>query len=99
MHLNASSRIAVARGAVPAHASCPFVCSESKRPGAWVPALYGTFAVKGGHFIFFSLFSKGVILLFDPRREHSSVPTAIPLAVARRGGQGWRDSATRRACP
>ena len=29
---------------------------------------------------------------FDPRREHSSVPTAIPMAVARRGGQGWREA-------
>ncbi len=58
------------------------------------PALYGTFVVKGGHIIVFTF-----ILLFDPRREHSSVPTAVPLAVARGGGQGWRDSATRRACP
>ena len=57
----------------------------------WVPALYGTFVVKGGHIIVFTF-----ILLFDPRREHSSVPTAVPLAVARGGGQGWRDSATRR---
>src|SRR6187399_2793441 len=60
----------------------------------WVPALYGTFVVKGGHIIVFTF-----ILLFDPRREHSSVPTAVPLAVARGGGQGWRDSAPRRACP
>src|ERR1700720_1393560 len=28
------------------------------------------------------------ILLFDPRREHSSVPTAYSIAVARSGGQG-----------
>jgi hypothetical protein len=44
-----------------------------------------------GHFhFFFSFFS--AILLFDRRREHSSVPTAIPMAVARRGGQGWREA-------
>jgi len=29
------------------------------------------------------------ILLFDPRAEHSSVPTATIRAVARSGGQGW----------
>jgi hypothetical protein len=28
--------------------------------------------------------------LFDPRREHSSVPTDITIAVARSDGQGWR---------
>ena len=27
--------------------------TKSKLPGAWVPALYGTFVVKGVHFIFF----------------------------------------------
>jgi hypothetical protein len=30
------------------------------------------------------------ILLFDPRREHSSVPTDITIAVARSEGQGRR---------
>jgi len=29
------------------------------------------------------------ILLFDPRREHSSAPTASLKAVERRGCQGW----------
>jgi hypothetical protein len=29
------------------------------------------------------------ILLFDPRCEHSSAPTAILAAVARRACQGW----------
>jgi hypothetical protein len=31
----------------------------------------------------------GSILWFDPRRGHSSVPTANPPAAARRAGQGW----------
>jgi hypothetical protein len=31
-----------------------------------------------------------LILLFDPRREHSSIPTASRLAVARSVGQGRR---------
>jgi hypothetical protein len=31
----------------------------------------------------------GSILWFDPRREHSSVPTANPAAAARRACQGW----------
>jgi hypothetical protein len=31
----------------------------------------------------------GAILWFDPRREHSSVPTAVLPAAARRTCQGW----------
>ena len=31
----------------------------------------------------------GFILWFDPRREHSSVPTADTAAAARRACQGW----------
>ena len=58
------------------------------------PALYGRLVVKGIHMIFFRC-----ILLFDPRREHSSVPTASPTAVARRGGQGRRSRAPPKACP
>src|SRR5258706_158884 len=34
-------------------------------------------------------FSWGSILWFDPRREHSSVPTAVLTAAARRACQGW----------
>jgi hypothetical protein len=36
----------------------------------------------------FPMFSWG-ILWFDPRREHSSVPTAVLTAAARRACQGW----------
>jgi hypothetical protein len=36
--------------------------------------LYGAFFVKGHHAIFVVLYHS--ILLFDPRRDHSSVPTA-----------------------
>jgi hypothetical protein len=32
---------------------------------------------------------EGAILWFDPRREHSSVPTAVLAAAARRACQGW----------
>jgi hypothetical protein len=31
-----------------------------------------------------------LILRFDPRREHSSIPTALAVAVARSVGQGRR---------
>jgi hypothetical protein len=31
----------------------------------------------------------GRILWFDPRREHSSIPTANSAAAARRACQGW----------
>jgi hypothetical protein len=37
-----------------------------------------------------SVFLCHSILLFDPRRKHSFVPTAICIAVARSGGQGRR---------
>jgi hypothetical protein len=39
------------------------------------------------------------ILLFDPRREHSSVPTAYSIAVARSGGQGRCFFNEPKACP
>jgi hypothetical protein len=48
----------------------------------------GTFFVKGAS----RHFCRALLLhsLFDPRREHSSVPTAITVAVAHSDGQGRR---------
>jgi len=39
------------------------------------------------------------ILLFDPRREHSSAPTTYCVAVARSEGQGRRFFSSPKACP
>jgi len=45
--------------------------------------------------------SKRAILLFDPRREHSSVPTSVIQAPSRAAAvkDGRARAATRRACP
>jgi hypothetical protein len=68
----------------------------------------GVFLSRVHHAIFVVLCC--FILLFDPRREHSSIPTAHSVAVARSGGQGRRffsaaeglsltDASTAAGCP
>ena len=59
--------------------------------------LYGAFFVKRHYAI--SVVLGHSILLFDPRREHSSAPTTYCVAVARSEGQGRRFFSSPKACP
>src|SRR6476646_2504382 len=61
------------------------------------PACMGLSLSREHHAIFVVLCHS--ILLFDPRREHSSVPTAYSIAVARRGGQVRCFFSEPKACP
>jgi hypothetical protein len=62
-----------------------------------MPAVEGTMSIRlvwgflcqGSITPFLSSFCHS-ILLFDPRREHSSAPTALSIVVVRSGGQGRR---------